>query len=143
MISDSNQEVFEKYHVAPNLKLSILWICLVLLFMHGDFFSFFIPSLMRSLGATQVTSTYKAQAWIHAVKTIPIVMIFLSLVLAPRFNRFANLLFGLLNFFVICIALIVTYDRWHIYHWFMGIIELATGAAICLYAYTWPSDSMV
>ena len=68
---------------------------------------------------------------------IPAVMVFLSLTLKPRVNRWANIIFGVLYTFVNISNLIG--ETWA-YYIFFGIVEIMLTFLIIWHASKWPGQ---
>jgi len=68
---------------------------------------------------------------------IPAVMVFLSLTLKPKVNRWANITFGVLYTFVNISNLIG--ETWA-YYIFFGIVEIVLTLLIVWYAWKWPKQ---
>ena len=71
-----------------------------------------------------------------AVMVIPSLMPFLSLVLPPRLNRLANIVFGAIYTVIMILAM---RGGWHFYIFF-AFIEITLTALIVWYAWTWPKQ---
>jgi TRAP-type C4-dicarboxylate transport system permease small subunit len=71
-----------------------------------------------------------------AVMAIPSLLVFLSLVLPPRANRWANVILGIVYTVIMILAI---QGGWHFYASF-GLIEITLTALIVWYAWTWPKQ---
>ena len=69
---------------------------------------------------------------------IPAAMIFLSLVLKPRFNRWANVVLGAVYGATIFLS---TIGDDYVYYVFLSVVEAAFAALIVWYAWKWPEQS--
>jgi hypothetical protein len=83
----------------------------------------------------EITQTWALAAL--ALMTIPSLMVFLSLALPARANRWTN---------IVVAALYVPYsignvigEAWVLYFWFAVIVEVALLAVVIRYAWTWPA----
>ena len=81
------------------IKLSALWIAMMLLYIYADILSLFRPGQVEEMlegrmGPFPVTQGSLLTASI--LMMIPAVMVFLSLPLKPAVNRWANIIFGVL-----------------------------------------------
>ena len=127
-----------KVHV--KLKLSALWAALMFCFIYGDYFGLYVPGKLKGMleGAGPIgpvsQSTLVATSILLAV---PGVMVFLSLVLPPRLNRWMNIILGA---FYAVIMLITMPGAWHFYI-LLGLIEIVLTALIVWYAWSWPKRS--
>ena len=71
-----------------------------------------------------------------AVMAVPSLMVFLSLVLPPRVNRWVNIVAGTAYTAIMIAAM---KGGWHFYI-FLGLIEITLTALIVWYAWTWPKQ---
>ena len=70
---------------------------------------------------------------------IPSIMVFLSLVLRPGINRWANILFGVIYTGTMLYTMSVP-GTWA-YYIFLGFIEIRTPGLIVWYAWRWPRQA--
>jgi hypothetical protein len=68
---------------------------------------------------------------------VPSVMVFLSLVMKPRINRWANIIFGAIY---TLIMLLVIQGTWTFYRFF-GIVEILLTSTIVWQAWKWPRNA--
>ena len=123
---NTNSKTTEKEDVKINvkMKLSALWVALMLLYIYADHFSLFrtgqIEEMIKGrMGPFPVTQGSLLTASI--LMMIPAVMVFLSLTLKPKVNRWANIILGVLYTFVNISNLIG--ETW-VYYIFFGVVEI-------------------
>jgi hypothetical protein len=129
----------QDFPVNVRLKLTGLWTAVMFLYIYADYFGLYIPGALQSmlngnmgpLGPT----TQGVLLGASAMMAIPSIMIFLSLALRPKLNRWLNILFGTLFTLII----LVTMWSWAFYV-FYGIIEIILTSLIVWYAWKWPSQ---
>ena len=124
-----------KAHV--KLKLSALWAALMFCYVYGDYFGLYVPGKLRGMLEGNGPIGPVSQATLVATSVllaIPGVMVFLSLVLPPRFDRWLNIVLGA---FYIAIMLLTMPGAWTFYI-LLGAIEIALMALIVWYAWRWP-----
>ena len=127
----------EDMKIGVKMKLSALWVAMMLLYIYADILSLFRPGQIEEMreglmGPLPVTQASLLVASILMI--IPAVMVFLSLTLKPKVNRWANITFGVLYTFVNISNLIG--ETWA-YYIFFGIIEIVLTLLIVWYAWTW------
>jgi len=125
--------------IGVRLKISALWIAMLFLFAYGDIFGFFRTGLIEEVIEGEVSGVEITQVFLFGVSVyiaIASVMVFLSLVLRPRVNRWANIVLPIL--YIVSIAISCIGDRWA-YYYFMSIAESALLVVIVWYAWTWPT----
>jgi hypothetical protein len=125
-----------KVHV--KLKLSALWIAVMLCYIYGDIFKLQQPGSLEALIAGKVWSggpLTQGMLLAFAVSmAIPSAMVFLSLVLKPNANRWTNVILGA----VYTVFLLLTLPgAWHFYI-FLAIVETALTLLIVWHAWKWP-----
>jgi Family of unknown function (DUF6326) len=130
----------EKQDVRVNvrMKLSALWVALMLIYIYADILSFFKPDAIKKtmdgfMGPFPVTQGSLLSASI--LMTIPAVMVFLSLTLKPKVNRWANIILGVLFTFV-NISNLIGETSWIFYMSFV-VVEIALTLLIVGYAWKW------
>jgi hypothetical protein len=118
------------------IKLSGLWTALILTYLLGDvlriFSGDFVPGEMGELGGMQITQGMYLGLAILLV--IPIIMVFLSLVLKYRANRWTNLVLAAF-FFVFNLIGLPTYPS--LYDQFLIIVGLVLNGLTFWYAWKW------
>lgn len=130
-----------EYHDPPvsvRAKLAALWASTMFLYLYGDYFGLYKPGTLQSmldgvmgpLGPT----TQGILVGTALMMTIPSVMVFLSLVLPVRINRWANIVLGLLY---TAIILATMPGAWHFYL-MLGVFEAALTLTIAWTAWKWP-----
>ena len=125
------------------MKLSALWIALMLIYIYADILSLFkagaIEKMMQGfMGPFPVTQASLLSASILMI--IPAVMVFLSLALKHKVNRWANIILGVLFTFV-NISNLIGETSWIFYMSFV-VVEIALTLLIVWFAWKWrnPED---
>ena len=131
----------EDVKINVKIKLSALWVTMMLLYIYADILSLFRPGQIEEMldgrmGPFQVTQGSLLSASILMI--IPAVMVFLSLTLKPKVNRWANITFGVLYTFVNISNLIG--EAWAYYISF-GIVEIVFTLLIVWHAWKWASNT--
>ena len=127
----------EDVKVNVGMKLSALWVALMLLYIYADIFSLYRPGriekmMEESMGPFPVTQG--SLLAFSILMMIPAIMVFLSLTLKPKVNRWANITLGVLYTLVNISNLIG--ETWAYYILF-GIVEIALTLLIVGYAWKW------
>jgi hypothetical protein len=136
---DTINKTVEKEDVKINvkLKLSALWVALMLIYIYADILSLFKVGAIEKMvegfmGPFPVTQGSLLSASI--LMMIPAVMVFLSLTLKSKVNRWVNIIIGLLYTFVSIGNLIG--ETWAFYIFF-GIVEIVLTILIVGFAWKW------
>jgi len=127
----------EDMKIGVKMKLSALWVAMMLLYIYADILSLFRPGQIEEMreglmGPLPVTQASLLVASILMI--IPAVMVFLSLTLKPKVNRWANVTLGVLYTLVNISNLIG--ETWA-YYIFFGIMEIVLTLLIVWYAWKW------
>ena len=124
--------------IGVKLKLSALWVAMMLLYIYADILSLFRPGQIKEMteglmGPLPVTQISLLAASLLMI--IPAVMVFLCLTLKPKINRWTNIILGGLYTAVNISNLIG--ETW-VYYLFFGIIEIGLALLIVWCAWKWP-----
>ena len=120
------------------IKLSALWVALMLTYLLGDVLRIYSGDFKAGeIGGMQTTQ----EMWLGVaiLMVIPVVMVFLSLTLNYRVNRWANIIVSIFFFGFNLIGLPTypsAYDR------FLIIVGLVFNALTVWYAWKWPKQGV-
>jgi hypothetical protein len=137
-VSTSSANTLEDHRIGVRLKISALWIAMLLLFAYGDIFGFFNPGQIEEVISGEISGIEITQAFLLAVSVyiaIASVMIFLSLVLRPTVARWTNVVLAILYVVSIVASAIGETEA---YYLFLSVAEIAMLLLIVRYAWTWP-----
>ncbi len=132
--------ILEDVKVNVKTKLSILWATLMFIYIYVDIFRFFQPGelehiLEGKVWIFEITQTWALSAMI--MMTIPSLMVFLSLILKAKVNRWVNIIMGVLH---IAIAIGNVIGETWAYYIFGGVVEVVLLLLIVWYAWKWPTQ---
>ena len=119
-------------------KLSALWTALMLTYLLGDVLRIF----SGDFSAGEVDGLVVTQAMylgMAALMVIPVVMVFLSLVLSYRANRWANIVLAVF-FFGFNLVGLPTYPS--AYDQFLIVVGLGFNVLTAWYAWRWPGPEL-
>jgi len=130
----------EDVKISVKIKLSALWVAMMLLYIYADILSLFRPGQVEEMiaglmGPFPVTQASLLTASILMI--IPAVMVFLSLILKPKVNRRVNISLGLLYTLVNISNLIG--ETWAYYIVF-GLVEIVLTLLMVWYAWKWTNS---
>ncbi len=124
------------------IKLTALWAAVMSCYVYGDLLGFYktggIEELIAGKGAGGIQITQVVVLGIAISMAIPSVMIFLSLTLKPKANRWANIILGIF-YTVFILGTMLMSGAWA-YYIFLGIVEAVLTALIVWYAWKWPKQ---
>lgn len=129
----------EELKINVKIKLAALWAVLMFLYIYADILSLYRPGQVEEMisgrmGFLPVTQSSLLSASI--LMLIPAAMVFLSLVLKEKGNRWANIFLGVL-YTAVNIGNLAG-ETWAFYIFF-GIVEMALTLLIVGYAWKWRS----
>jgi hypothetical protein len=129
-------EMLTDSQIPVRLKLSALWVALMLLYIYGDLFGFFEQQTLAQImaGKAGFIGTQNGLLAAAAVIAVPSVMVFLCLLLPFRVDRWINILFGAAYTIIILVTLP---GSWRFYT-FLGVIEAVISLLIIWYSWKWP-----
>jgi hypothetical protein len=127
----------EDVKINVKMKLSALWIALMFIYIYADILQQFMPGKLEKamegfMGPFPVTQSALLLAAI--LMMIPAVMVFLSLTLTPKVNRWVNIIFGVLYTLVNINNFIG--ETWAFFLFFCTV-EIALTFLIVGYAWKW------
>jgi hypothetical protein len=134
---NSTKTVFEDFQINVKLKISALWIAVMFCYVYGDYIQIYVPGILAK--AMEVNTTTETQMQFFAVAllmAIPSVMIFFTLVVKPKINRWLNIIMSTL-YIIMLIATNLT-ETW-VFYLFLTAIEVLISVAIVWYAWNWPT----
>lgn len=126
--------------VNVRFKLSALWASLMFCYIYGDFFYLFTHGPIEHMMAGKMGPFEVTQGVLLGVAVlmaIPAVMVFLSLVLEPKLNRWINIILGIL-YTLVNFASIFS-DPW-LFFIFLGIVEIILTFCVIWFAWKWPAS---
>jgi hypothetical protein len=93
------QTKLEDIKVDVKLKLASIWTSFMFLYIYVDYFSLYMPSKIDEITKGRVFVFDITQGFIFTalfLATIPILMIFISLVLPAKINRLTNIIVAIM-----------------------------------------------
>ena len=139
---NTNKKTAELENVKVNVKLKIsaLWIVVMFLYAYVDIFSLSKPGIISEIMAGKMFIFQISQTFLFFTTlyiAIPSIMVFLSLVLKPKVNRWTNIIVSILYLVTMLGACIG--ETWFFYI-FGTIVESILLFLIIWYAWKWPKQ---
>jgi hypothetical protein len=134
----TQQNKLEKFKINIRLKLAALWTSLMFLIIYLDYFHLYMPGSLKDMLAGKVFVFDVSQSFLVAalaMVTIPALMIFLSVALPAKIDRWANIIIATMNipFLLFNLAGVA----W--VHMVIGaVIQVVLSGLIIFYAWKWP-----
>jgi len=129
----------EDVKINVKIKLSALWVAVMFCYAYADILAHMRSDIIEEIlaggpGGIQITQETLFGSAI--LQVIPIVMIFLSLTLKAKANRWANIILGMVYAVVALATIIMPAEVWYYYYVF-AIVEVVLTARIAWYAWKW------
>ena len=134
--------ILEDVKISVKIKLSALWAAMMFLYIYADYQTLLQPGIIEQIIAGEVDGTKFTPAVLFGGAifiTIPSIMIFLSLALKPKVNRWANIILGIV-YIVAVIANLLTLEKIWAYFLFYTVVEILLNLLIVWYAWRWPKQ---
>lgn len=132
------QNALEDIKVSLNLKLATLWASFMFLVIYLDYFHLYMQGMIEDIQTGRVFEFDITQGFLLAALasvTIPAVMIFLSVALPAKVNRWTNIIIA-----SVCIPYMLfnlAGEAW-IHMVFGAVVEVVLLCLIIRYAWKWP-----
>ncbi len=136
------RHALEDVRVNIKVKLAAIWATLMFMYIYIDHFHLFMPGTLKEMLAGKVFVFDITQGFLVTVlasMTIPALMIFLSVALPAKVNRWTN---------VIIAAVFIPYTLFNLtgvawaHMWIGAIVEVVLLCLIIRYAWKWPRTEM-
>ena len=130
-------------HYTINLKqlLSALWTSVLFLYIYGDYFELYVPEKVAYLLDGKNLLNTPLKLFLATVSlTIPSLMIFLTLIVNPKWNRILNISTGIFLTFFTCIVSLSSFTEWRIFYLMLSILESIITSIIIWKAWNWPKS---
>lgn len=138
----------QDFKINVRIKLSALWVAVMLLYIYGDVFSMFIPARLKGLlegdsGAGATTSiTLLAYT---LVVVIPIALVLGSLLLKPQITRLINIIVAILYTLIqlLTVTMLTPLEPLWYFYILLGVLESVVTILIIWHAWRWPRQNTV
>lgn len=134
------QNVLEDIKVSLKLKLALLWASLMFLYIYVDYFHLYMPSKMADIQEGRVFKFIITKGFLFTAlvsMTIPALMIFLSVILPAKVNRWANISIAIV--YIPFTLYNLAGDAW-MHMVFGAFVEVVLLYLIIRYAWNWPHE---
>ena len=136
-MSPSTQLIYEDQPVSIRVKLSALWVTMLVVFAYVDIFSFYREDIRADIAAGEIGGFSISQVFLLLTTlyvVIPSLMVFATLVLRPALNRILSIGLSVLYAVTIVGGAI---GEWG-YYVLGSLVEVVLLGLISYYAWTWP-----
>ena len=133
--------ILEDVKINVKIKLSALWVTVMFIFVYVDIFGKYEPGHLAEAIAGNVALFQITQGWllgVTAMMTIPSLMVFLSLALKPKVNRWTNIGVAIFKFIVVVSSFFIEMPL--AYYIYGSVLELVLLSLIIWNAVKWPKQ---
>jgi hypothetical protein len=130
----------EDAKVNVKTQLSVLWVALLFFYLYNDVLSFFRRDTIEGALAGEMAGIQITEVFLFAssiLMAIPIFMVYLSLALPAKVNRWTNIVVGIFHAVVLLVTLLVPGESWANYTLYMAFEALFI-VLIVWRAWKWP-----
>jgi hypothetical protein len=131
--------IFQDAKIDVKTKLSALWVVLMFCYAYADILGFYAPGNLEELLAGEIAGIQMTQGLLLAsavLMAVPSAMVFLSLALPARANRWVNIIAGLVYMGVLVSTFLT--GRNPAYYIFYAAVKAVLIALIIWHAFKWP-----
>jgi hypothetical protein len=136
--------ILEDVKINVKIKLSALWVTLMFFYLYRDILGFMEPGHIEQLISGELAGIRMTQAVLLGsaiLMAIPSVMVFLSLTLKAKSNRWVNIILGIVHIGILG-GTLFTGEISALYIFYV-IIEAVLIALIVWHAWKWPKQERV
>jgi hypothetical protein len=134
------QKALEDIKVNVKLKLAALWTAFMFLYSYVDYFHLYMPGSLEDMLAGKVFTFEVTQAFLLIVLVlvaIPVLMIFLSVALPAKVNRWTNIIVAAV--YIPYMLFNLAGEAW-IHMVFGAVVEVVLLLLVIWYAWKWPKQ---
>jgi hypothetical protein len=139
MIEIINKKQLQNFEVNIKVKLAALWTSVTLCYLYGDYFELYVPQKAASLlSGNNLLNSPKKLLFAAILLAIPATMVFLSILLKPKFNRILNMITGAFFSIIMILIGISSFEAWKAFYVFYAFLESVITIIIIWTAFKWP-----
>lgn len=122
-------------------KLCSLWVALTLCYLYGDYFELYVPGKVEGLISGENALNSPVELFVASLLlAIPALMVYLSIALKPRINRWLNIVFGILFTVIMLVIGLFSITAWYVFYVFLAFVEIVISSLIVWHAIKWPKQ---
>ena len=136
----ATQNTLEEIKINVKIKLASLWTSFMFLYIYVDYFHLYMPHTLKNIQTGKVFVFEISQEFLLTGLTlvsIPALMIFLSVVLPAKINRWTNITIATL--YIPFTLFNLAGEAW-IHMYFGAVVEVILLCLIIYYAWKWPGQ---
>jgi len=134
-----NQKYLNDFKINVKIKLSVLWVTLMLFYIYADILGFYTQGVIEKIVSGQIEGVQITEGFLLSMAiwiAVPSVMVFMSLTLKAKANRWLNIIIGFVSF----IALVTTFfvGEFSTRYTFQAVVEGILMVSVLWHAWNWP-----
>lgn len=133
-------EIMEKdIKVSTRLKLSALWIAVMFFYVYADIKCFFETGMLEKIMTGNIEGLIISKAllfWGAVLMSIPVSMLFLSLILPFKICKYLNIVIAALHIPLAISVLFVGTESWSYYYYYTAL-EIMVHILIIIHSAKW------
>lgn len=129
----------ENVKINLKLKLSVLWVTLMLFYIYADILGFYSPGVIEKVVSGEIEGIQITQGFLLGMAiwmAIPSVMVILSLTMKAKASRLLNIIAGLVSLLALAATFFV--GEFSARYTFQAVIEAVLIVSIVWSAWKWP-----
>ena len=141
-MNTKNKTTLADFKVNVKIKLAVLWSSVTFLYIYGDYFELYVPGKIAGIidGNSMLDNPVKLFL-ASLLLAIPALMICLSILLKPIFNRLWNIVFGIFFTAIMLLIAVTSISEWRAFYVFYAIVESLLTFLIVWTAFNWPKQT--
>ncbi len=139
-LNKKTSKILEDPKINIKIKLSALWVTVMFLFVYVDILSHMQPGLIDEFMTGEVAGFQITEKWLLGVvvmMSIPALMVYLSIALKPKVNRWTNIVAAIFKIIIVVGSLFI--GRAWAYYIFGSVVEVVLLLLIVWTAWRWPT----
>lgn len=138
---ESKKSEYEDFKINTKMLLSALWTSVIFLYIYGDYFELYVPGKVEGLlnGQNMLNTPYKL-LFATISLALPSLMIFLSLMITPKWNRILNISIGAFLTLFTLLVVASSLSEWRIFYVMFALLESIITSIIIWKAWRWPMN---
>lgn len=132
-------KVYEDLKVNVRLKLSALWVTLMLFYIYADILGFYTLGNIEKIASGEIGGVQISEGFLLGMAVwmaLPSLMVFLSLTVKASLNRWVNILAGIVSLLVLGATFFV--GEFSARYTFQAVVEAVLMVSIVWLAIKWP-----
>jgi len=141
-MNENSPQLLNGSKINVRLKISALWIVYMFIYIYTDYYKMYVPGKINEMISgfyDEIRITQVILFALSAVTIIPALMIFLTLSIKAKVNRWLNIVFGMLH---ICVGVVAIIDSTWAFWTFYCSLLICVAALIVIYSWKWPKADL-